>query len=248
MHYLRKFVGTYRVKADYDLSTNDFPRTETGALDPSFDDLYIDCKNNIKIRHGVGRILSCYIPSKGRGVNILRQIYQDHSKNKELPKETASTQKYSENLCSKLASEDILDTAEVLDGEVYFTFNVGMIDYIAELVGAKTNGKTISPFSSKNLPREPYKIPEEDMKIYKKSIENFPKKTMVVKGEERAIVDGLLIKSLNKEFDGILAKLQGENFDVDQDRKLKALKSKEYYHSFGSDIWQKYCDFLKESC
>ena len=43
--YLRKYVGKYRVKSDYDLETNDFPRLENGNLDPSFDDLYIDCAN-----------------------------------------------------------------------------------------------------------------------------------------------------------------------------------------------------------
>ena len=46
--YLRKYVGKYRVKAEYDMSTNDWPRLSDGTLDSSFDDYYIDCSNNIK--------------------------------------------------------------------------------------------------------------------------------------------------------------------------------------------------------
>ena len=41
--YLEKFIGTYRVMAEYDLQTNDFPRDEEGNIDKSFEDLYIPC-------------------------------------------------------------------------------------------------------------------------------------------------------------------------------------------------------------
>ena len=71
--YLRKYVGQYRVKSDYDLGTNDYIKD-----DNDFDGLYIDCYHNIKIRHGSGSILSAYIPSKSRGMNILRQIWADN--------------------------------------------------------------------------------------------------------------------------------------------------------------------------
>ena len=37
-NYLRRYVGTYRVKADYDLDTNDYPRDIDGNLDDSFGD------------------------------------------------------------------------------------------------------------------------------------------------------------------------------------------------------------------
>ena len=122
MHYLKRYVGTYRVKAEYDLSTNDFPRLENGNLDPSFDDLYIDCKNNIKIKHGTRNILSCYIPSKSRGVNILRKIHEDYI-SEDLPKEISQTQKYFEKLSGALVENDVLVSAEVLDYEVYFEFS-----------------------------------------------------------------------------------------------------------------------------
>lgn len=235
--YLRKFVGQYRVKADYDLETNDFPRDEHGNLDSSFDDLYIECKNNIKIRHGVGNVLSCYIPSKSRGLNVLRQIYQDKI-SKTLPKENG----YFEKLCAKLVEKEILVSAEVLDFEIYFEFKAVEIDYIAKLVGAKTNGKSISPFSDKNLPKTPYKIPEEDMKLYKEATKNLPTKTVVMQGKPREMIDGLLVKRLNKEFDEVIIESQGKNFDINKDRKLKGLKNKEYIHAIG--MWNQYCEFL----
>lgn len=241
MHYLRKYVGTYRVKAEYDLDTNDFPRTENGALDPSFDDLYIDCRNNIKIRHGIGNVLSCHIPNKTRGMNVLRQIYQDKV-SEALPKDDT----YLSNLCEELIYKEVLVSAEVLDFEVYFEFKAVEIDYIAKLVGAKTNGKSISPFSDKNLPKTPYKIPEKDLKVYKKSIENFPKKMITVQGKEREIVDGLLINRLTKQFDEVIIKSKPKKFDINKDRKLKGLKNKEYIHSLGDEIWIKYCEFLKD--
>lgn len=238
--YLRKYVGTYRVKADYDLETKDFPRDEHGSLDSSFDDLYIECKNNIKIRHGVGNVLSCFIPSKPRGMNILRQIYEDKV-SKKLPKEK---DKYLETLCAELVEKEILVSAEVLDFEVYFEFKAVEIDYIAKLVGAKTNGKSISPFSEKNLPKTPYKIPDKDMKLYKAATKNLPTKTVVMQGKSREMIDGLLVKKLNKEFDEIIIKSQADGFDVNKDRKLKGLKGKDYIHSIG--MWKEYCKFLEE--
>lgn len=237
--YLKKFVGQYRVKADLDAETNDFLRTPDGNLDPTFDDYYIDCANNIKIRHGVQNVLSCYIPSKGRGANILRSIHQDKI-SKTLPKEKDS---YSEKLCAALVNNNILVSAEVLDGEVYFEFKADMIDYVAKLVGAKTYGASISPMSVKNLPKTTYKIPEEDMKLYQEAIKDFPTKTVTMNGAERSMVDGLLISRLTGKFDEVIIKSQPKKFNIDQDRKLKGLKGKEYIHSLG--MWQQYCEFLK---
>ena len=234
----RKYVGTYRVKAEYDLVTKDFPRLEDGTLDPDFDDLYIDCANKIQIKHSGGNILSCYIPNKTRGMNILRKIYKEKI-SKTLPKDNV----YLNNLCSELVEKEILVSAEVLDIEVFFEFKADQIDYIAKLVKAKTNGAKISPFSTKNLPREPYKIPDKDMKLYKESIKDFPTVTRDMGKGPIEVPDGLLIKRLNKQFDEIIAATQKSGFDVNKDRRTKGLKPKEYIHQMG--MWQQYCDYLK---
>ena len=241
--YLRKYVGTYRVKAEYDLATKDFPRLENGNLDPSFDDLYIDCANKIQIKHHGGNVLCCYIPNKTKGMNIFRKIYQDKI-SQTLPAETTSDgKKYLNNLCKELVEKGILVSAEVLDIEAIFEFKADMIEYIAKLVKAKTSGASISPFSSKNLPREPYKIPNKDMDLYKESIKDFPTKTVDMGNGPIDVPDGLLIKQANKQFDEIIAAAQEPGFDVNKDRKVKGLKAKEYIHQMG--MWQQYCDYLK---
>ncbi|MDF2505916.1 hypothetical protein, partial [Clostridium sp.] len=54
----------YRVVADYNRDTNDYPRNINGVLDDSFDDLHIRCsKGNQIYSYGRG-ILVAYIPSK----------------------------------------------------------------------------------------------------------------------------------------------------------------------------------------
>lgn len=247
MHYLRKYVGTYRVKADYDLDTKDYPRLENGDLDPSFDDLYIVCKNDIKIRHGVGNVLSCHIPSKQRGINILKKIYTNKIFDKLPNGVPLKDDTYYKKLCTELTDKEVLVSAEVLDYEVYFEFKTNMLEYIAKLIGASNYGARIQPFSSKNLPKEPYKIPEKDLKLYKESIKGLPVKTVVINGKPREMVDGFVVKSLNKEFDDIIIASQSKKFNIDKDRKSKGLKGKEYIHSWGSDMWKRYCDYLKEA-
>lgn len=231
--YLRKYVGTYRVKADYDLETKDFPRDEHGSLDSSFDDLYIECKNNIKIRHGVGNILSCYIPSKSRGLNVLRQIYQDKISDK-LPKETG----YFEKLCAELVEKEILVSAEVLDFEVYFEFKAVEIDYIAKLVGAKTNGKSISPFSTKNLPKAKIKIPDEEIAKYKEIISSMDKNNLFA---IRNITTKFLTDVLEPKF-----KKKNPDFDykIDIKQLMLSRQTKEYVWEKG--MWDDYLAYFKK--
>lgn len=141
--YLRRYVGTYEVRADYDEDTNDFPRLIDGALDPSFDDYYIKCQNGIKIRHATGSMLSCYIPQTKRGMNILKEV------------------------------QDIILDSDVLDGEVYFTFLASEVDRVAKLCKVCTKGKNIQPLSPKTLPKHKGVVPEEEMKRYKKICDKF---------------------------------------------------------------------------
>lgn len=67
-----RYKGTYRLKAHIDQNTNDFPRDENGQLDT--DDIYIKCANGSQIYSYGHGILIAYIPSLGRGHNILRSI------------------------------------------------------------------------------------------------------------------------------------------------------------------------------
>lgn len=174
--YLTKYVGKYRVKAMYDLSTNDFPRLENGNIDPSFEDIYIPCKANCMIRHAYYDNLSAYIPSLKRGHNLIKQI----------------TDKY---------GKDIIYDIDETDAEVVFHFKAVNIEKIAEFMLPLTSGCSISPFSKKNLPKAKYEIPEKDLEEYKKIIKDIPlpkmrKLVKLIEGFDKTIV-----KSKGKKYD-----------------------------------------------
>lgn len=212
---------------ELDTETNDFPKDENGSIDNSYGDLYIKCQSNIKITHGTGTEMGVYIPSKQKGVNILREIWNDKIGTK-FPSENNQTRKYSENLCKELVSNEILIEAEILDSEVFFMFHAKDIEYYAKLLKARTSGANISPFSKKNLPKAKYDIPKTDIDKYKSVIDRLPKRSM----NGKDIVDGFFIKKCNKEF-----------MDNNKLKNDSRLKDKEYIHFM--KLWDEYIEFLK---
>ena len=70
------YKGKYRIKANYDLRTNQFPRKLNGNLEDV--DCYIDCQKGIRIHHFGHSTLEVYIPSLQQGRNVLRFIYRDY--------------------------------------------------------------------------------------------------------------------------------------------------------------------------
>ena len=72
MDFLKEYKGKYRLKSHIDQSTNDFPRNASGTIET--DDVYIKCKQNCQIYHYGKDILVAYIPSIGRGHNILKSL------------------------------------------------------------------------------------------------------------------------------------------------------------------------------
>ena len=69
-----KFKGKYRIIAPID-SSGDFPKELNG--DYSTNDIFIKCNNKIMVYHIGGRELQCYIPSIGRGRNMVRAINEE---------------------------------------------------------------------------------------------------------------------------------------------------------------------------
>lgn len=144
-HYLMKFKGKYRILPELDLHTNDIPRNKNGEIANGYDDIYIACQYGNKIftyGHDTnGRmLLTAYIPSIGRGNNILKTLDEQG-----IP--------YTNVLKSDL--------------EVEFRFRSKDIDIVAQLLKAKTSGANISPFSSKNLPKSKVEIPSDEIERYK---------------------------------------------------------------------------------
>ena len=236
----KKYKGFYRVKADFDLSTNDFPRDEQGNIEPSFDDYYIPCANGAKIRHYEQNILLYYCPSIGRFRNILKQIYEDKvesldkhktiKKSEFLDKEIISYNY--DSIFKELLDKQILIYIEEYDNEGEFRFKTDLMDCIAGLVKARTSGANISPFSIKNLPSAKYNIPEEDLIKYRKIIEVLEKKEMY------------LLSQWVKNFDKVIQSKKGKKYDVNVERKRSCLTGKEYIHSIG--LFDDYLEFLQQ--
>lgn len=237
-YLFKKYKGQFRVKADFDLSTNDFPRDENDNIDSSFDDFYIPCASNGKIRHYGQNVLFYYCPSIGRLRNILKQIFIDKLGSiekfhtvKKLKTGNETTIFDYELMYKELIDKQILVYIEELDFEGEFRFKTDIMDYIASLVGAKTSGASISPFSTKNLPNKKYNIPTEESNKYKDIIKVLEKNEMI------------LLTRLIKQFDSIIQVKKGAKYDINAERKLSCLSGKEYIHSIG--LFDEYLKFLQ---
>lgn len=201
-----KFKGKYRLKVEYDKRTNDFTRKLNGTLEDI--DVYISCQHGNKVFHFGGSILQAYIPSIGRGHNIIKAI-------------------------NELFGQDIIFNIEETDTEVLFKFHYKDSDKIIPLLKPRTNGASISPFSSKNLPRnKEYKIPDENLIHYKNIVAKIP--------PERILA---LTHSTNN-FIKSLATKKNTYENIKADMKLKGLKGKEYIHSIGE--WDNYINYLEK--
>lgn len=215
----KEYFGKYRVVAAYNMDTNDFPRNDAGLIDPSFDDLYIKCSFGNQIyyygrgKHRGEYTLVAYIPSLGRGHNIIKAIRE--------------------------INEDILLYIEETDKEVLFRFDVKYLDTVAELLKAQKSRiredgtyKYISPYSTKNLPKTPYKIPDEELNIYSKLIAN-------LKREDIYKVAYITTKFLKE-------KVCSRKFtpqDLKAEQKKMGLKGKNYIHAKG--LWNDYCQYTE---
>lgn len=223
MAYLMKFKGKYRLKTAIDKITNDFPRDENGMLEQN--DIYIDCMGGSQITHYGRSTLMAYIPSLGRGHNILIAI----AKELNVPEDRNYEVLYS-NLEKEGTIKDIHDT----DGEVEFKFDAKNIDFIAKYLKPKTSGAGISPFSTKNLPKAKYEISEDNLREYKVITDTVPKDKLLTLSQ---ITNDFLFKYLQK-------KKQYRAINIKQDMRKKMLKSKEYIHCIGE--WGNYLEYLKK--
>lgn len=215
----------YRVVAAYDITTNDFPRNDNGLIDPSFDDLYIKCANGNQIyfykkikKRNIPEeeryVMEAYILSKQRGKNILEKL--------------------------KDCNDDIAYDIRITDSELLFKFNLKYLDDVAELLKAKINRKDsegnykyISPFSVRNLPKNKYKIPDEDLMKYRSIVVNISK--------ERTYIIAHINKEFTKQF---ICKKKFTFVDIKSEQRRMGIKGKNYIHAKG--LWDKYCSYLEK--
>lgn len=117
-----RYKGVYRLRTEIDKNTNTFPREYTGQL--AENDVYIDCYKGTRIHHYGNRILEAYIPSLGRGHNIIKMIQTD-------------------------LGDNIVFHIEETDSEVLFRFNSKHMNDLEPYLKPKTNGADRSPFRTK---------------------------------------------------------------------------------------------------
>lgn len=216
-NYMLKFKGKYRLLPKLDTSTHDFPRNQDGTIDDDTE-VYIACQYGNEISfYGLDKsrrgILIGYIPSLGRGRNI----------KKAMDKEGIEYFNYDES-----------------DEEVMFHFKTKDIEPVAELMKAKTSGASISPFSSRNLPKADVKIPEEEINRYKNITSKVNKNDM------------LIIKNINQSFlDEVLAKKLREKgtrkpFDYATDMKKMKLSRQIKEYIWIKGLFDEYLEFLND--
>lgn len=228
-----RLKNKYRVKADYDLSTNDFIRDSNGSLNSSFDDYYIKIKQG-KIRHYQGKELFAYIQSIGRFNNMLKKTYED--KIGSIDKFKINSQFDYDSMYEELISNGVVTYVDEMSGEGEFRFHVDNMEYFANILEAETIASHRSPFSVKNLPKEnlkTYIIPTEELALYKEIIKDIPKNEI------------LKVVHINKRFNNIVQAKKGKKYDIKAEQKSAMLKGKEFYHYIS--MWKEYIDFLKKS-
>lgn len=207
-YLITHYKGIYRVKCEYDKSTNQFQR----KLDGTFEDIdcYIDCYNNIKIFYYGKSILEAYIPSLIRGRNIVKAIINEINNN-------------------------IIFNVTETDSEVIFNFKVKYMNELEKYLRPKINGSNISPFSSKNLPKnKSYTIPDEELMPYKNIVKKIGKKCALnISHRTNNYLKSLVTKKNTWE-------------DIKADMALRGLSGKNYIHSIGK--WEEYINYLEEMC
>ena len=175
-NYLMRYKGKYRLKAPIDKNTNDFPRDSNGKIDT--DDIYIDCAYGNQIYHYGHGVLVAYIPSIGRGHNILINIGEDLLGKEKVEKLNRDY----DQLYNLLIEEGTIKEIKQNDEEIEFKFKAKNIELVAKYLKPKTGGAGISPFSARNLPKpeQAYTIPDEDLKEYRTITSSVPKDKLVI--------------------------------------------------------------------
>ena len=172
--YLEKYVGKYRVLADLNPDTEDFPRDAEGKIPDTFEDLYIACGKG-EIRHTYEPGILCWrILDKPRtGYNVYEEL-----KSKKL----------------KVEFDDC-------GSDVQIFFDEADLDKVAKVVRARTAGAKIKPFSPKNLPRAQYKIPEEDLEQLSNLLSDLDRKVRLRIGRDSLkLFDTIIAKKKGKKF------------------------------------------------
>lgn len=243
-YYLKKYIGKYRVVTELDLKTGDFCRDHNDNL-CNDQDIYIKCSHGIRVSHYGEDILEVYIPSIGRGRNIIKDIYAiAYPEKTQKEKYETKNGNIRENIIildpahfiDHEHENDILLDGYETDEEVIFKIKDDDLDKIIHLLKPVISGASISPFSSRNIKKEynEYPYTDEQIERYKNTISAVPKEDM------------LFINLWNKEFLNTTVKKELRFANIEQlniDMKNGKRKTRDYiyYHGFED----KYISFME---
>lgn len=238
MGYLtNKYKGKYRLRCELDKSTYDFPRTLKGSYEES--DIYIDCMYGIKVFYYGHSILECYIPTLQRGRNIVRKLYAEN-----INPNNVSISEDEKRTSYKIIDQDtfnydiknskfIFNIIET-DSEVIFKFYEKNSELILPILKPKTSGASISPFSSKNLPKAKYVISADQMSEYESIIKPLKEDCKLL----------VLSQITQKYINSLSKKKQYRGVDMKTYMRKKMLKGKDFIHSEG--YWDDYLKYLRK--
>lgn len=120
---------------------------------------------------------------------------------------------------------------EETDSEILFKFKYVNSDKVIPLLKPRTSGSQISPFSSKNLPKSNFKIPDDKLEAYKQIVSKIsPEKLLTIGRMTNSFLQTLVTK-----------KTPWENIKADM--RLKCVKGKEYIYMI--DKWDEYLKYLE---
>ena len=120
---------------------------------------------------------------------------------------------------------------EETDSEILFKFKYVNSDKIIPLLKPRTSGSQISPFSSKNLPKSNFKIPDDKLTQYKQIVSKIPpEKLLTLSRMTYSYLQTLVTKKNTWE-------------NIKSDMRLKCVKGKEYIYMIGK--WNEYLKYLE---
>lgn len=175
--------------------------------------------------------MQCYVPSVGRGHNILKRMAVDNGFDLNIYGNPFDYEKMYKDLYALNFIFNIFET----DGEIVWRFKDKDIEKMFKYITPQTSGANISPFSPRNLPKKKYEIPKEQINVYKEIINS--------NELENKLVIGLITTRFIKDF---IPKNQAiyRNKNMDAVMKQSQLSGKEFIHSIG--MWDEYLKYLKQ--
>ena len=240
---ITKYKGKYTLKTDFNKQTNDFNRKLNGTYEDI--DVYIKCSNSGQIfYYGNRGTLQFYCPTLMRGNNIVKEIYSKYINPSNSESITIETMIKGKNVVRTsykikdidLFNKELNDTNKIIfdvettDEEVLFKFKYQNMDKLESILKPLTTSPNRSPFSSKNLQKSDYKIPDEDLKKYKTITANLPQNKLIS------------LVHTSQRFLTTLSTSQKKQEQMRSEMKRLGMKPKEYYHYIHK--WEEYLEYL----